>query len=251
MDGPHAAGVIAVILKGYPRLSETFIAQELHALEERGLPLALYSLRHPTDRETHPIHGEIRAAVYYLPEYLHQEPLRVLRGWQHARRLSGYGKAVAAWWRDFRRDPTLNRIRRLGQALVLAAEMPDNVVALHAHFLHTPASVARYAALLRAGDLPARSQVERGGGAQAAGTAVRRLGSEGSVYARRSAAAAREVPRPVDSAVATADSAAAAERAAVQARRASAVSALVRRRHKRAAVAARGSAARCSCAQEA
>ena len=150
MDGPHAAGVIAVILKGYPRLSETFIAQELHALEERGLPLALYSLRHPTDRETHPIHGEIRAAVYYLPEYLHQEPLRVLRGWQHARRLSGYGKAVAAWWRDFRRDPTLNRIRRLGQALVLAAEMPDNVVALHAHFLHTPASVARYAALLRA-----------------------------------------------------------------------------------------------------
>jgi len=33
---------------------------------------------------------------------------------------------------------------------VLAAEMPNNVVALHAHFLHTPASVARYAALLRA-----------------------------------------------------------------------------------------------------
>ena len=63
MDGPRAAGVIAVILKGYPRLSETFIAQELHALEERGLALALYSLRHPTDRETHPIHAEIRAPV--------------------------------------------------------------------------------------------------------------------------------------------------------------------------------------------
>ena len=72
MDGPLAAGVIAVILKGYPRLSETFIAQELHALERRGVALALFSLRHPTDREAHPIHAEIRAPVVYLPEYLHR-----------------------------------------------------------------------------------------------------------------------------------------------------------------------------------
>ena len=149
MDGARAAGVIAVILKGYPRLSETFIAQELRALEERGVYLALFSLRHPTDREIHPIHAEIRAPVAYLPEYLHDEPARVLRRWRHARRLPGYRTALAAWWRDFRRDPTRNRIRRLGQAFVLAAELPSTVVHLHAHFLHTPASVTRYAALLR------------------------------------------------------------------------------------------------------
>ena len=149
MGGPLATGVIAVVLKGYPRLSETFIAQELHALEARGLPLALYSLRHPTDREAHPIHDEIRAPVVYLPEYLYQEPMRVFRGWLGSRRLPGYRRAVLAWWRDLRRDLTANRIRRLGQAFVLAAELPDHVVALHAHFLHTPASVTRYAALLR------------------------------------------------------------------------------------------------------
>jgi glycosyltransferase involved in cell wall biosynthesis len=50
---------------------------------------------------------------------------------------------------DLLRDPTPNRIRRFGQALVLAAELPEGVARLHAHFLHTPASVARYAALLR------------------------------------------------------------------------------------------------------
>ena len=148
MNRPRA-GVVAVVLKGYPRLSETFIAQELHALEARGLPLVLYSLRHPTDREAHPIHGEIRAPVVYLPEYLYQEPLRVSRGWLTARRLPGYREAVAAFWRDLRRDLTTNRVRRLGQAFVLAAELPRNVVALHAHFLHTPASVTRYAALMR------------------------------------------------------------------------------------------------------
>ena len=32
---------------------------------------------------------------------------------------------------------------------MLAAELPSTVVQLHAHFLHTPASVTRYAALLR------------------------------------------------------------------------------------------------------
>jgi len=149
MDAPRTAGVIAVILKGYPRLSETFIAQELHALEQRGLALALFSLRHPTDREAHPIHARIRAPVTYLPEYLHHEPGRVWRAWRRARRLPGYRAARAAWWRDLLRDRTRGRVRRFGQALVLAVELPRDVAHLHAHFLHTPASVTRYAAVLR------------------------------------------------------------------------------------------------------
>jgi glycosyltransferase involved in cell wall biosynthesis len=37
-------------------------------------------------------------------------------------------------------------VRRFGQALVLGAELAPDVRHLHAHFLHTPASVARYAA---------------------------------------------------------------------------------------------------------
>ena len=34
-----ATGRVAFILKGYPRLSETFIAQEIAALERRGLDI--------------------------------------------------------------------------------------------------------------------------------------------------------------------------------------------------------------------
>lgn len=144
-----ASRVIAVVLKGYPRLSEAFIAQELLALEERGLTLALYSLRHPTDPEIHPLHARIRAPVAYLPEYLHDEPLRVWRAWRVARRLDGYLAARNTWLKDLRRDFCPSRIRRFGQAMVLAAELAPGVVHLHAHFLHTPASVARYAALMR------------------------------------------------------------------------------------------------------
>jgi glycosyltransferase involved in cell wall biosynthesis len=140
---------VAFVLKGYPRLSEAFIAQEIAALERRGLGVLIVSLRQPTDARVHPVHREIRAAVKYLPEYLHREPLRVWRAWRAARKLPTYRQARAQWWRDLRRDPTPNRMRRFGQALVLAAELPGDVGRLHAHFLHTPASVARYCAILR------------------------------------------------------------------------------------------------------
>ncbi len=142
------SGRVAFVLKGYPRLSETFIAQEILALERRGLDIVIVSLRRPTESLTHPIHGEIGAPVVYLPEYLHEEPKRLWRAWHRARRAPGLGAARAAWGRDFRRDASRNRVRRFGQALVLAAELPAGVTRLHAHFLHTPASVARYASLL-------------------------------------------------------------------------------------------------------
>ncbi len=145
---PFETPLIAFILKGYPRLSETFIAQEIHALEQHGLNLCIISLRHPTDRKTHPVHEQIQAPICYLPEYLYREPLRVLRAWWHARRCLGYRSARKAWLRDLYRNRSANRIRRFGQALVLAAELPKQIKQLHAHFLHTPASVARYASLI-------------------------------------------------------------------------------------------------------
>lgn len=142
-------GRVAFVLKGYPRLSETFIAQEIAALERRGLDILIISLRHPTEARRHPVHEEIRAALLYLPEYLYQEPLRVLRAWLRLRKSGNYRHARKTWLGDLARDPTPNRIRRFGQALVLANELPRDVRQLHAHFLHTPASVTRYAAMLR------------------------------------------------------------------------------------------------------
>lgn len=139
---------IVVLLKGYPRLSETFIAQELLGLEQAGFDLRLVSMRHPTDKKRHPVHDEIRAPVSYLPEYLHHEPLRVLRGLAAARRLPGFRRAFSVFLNDLKRDISRNRIRRFGQAAVLAAEWPEGADWLHAHFIHTPASVARYTSLL-------------------------------------------------------------------------------------------------------
>ena len=139
---------VGFVLKGYPRLSETFIAQEILALEKRGLEIQIISLRHPTDTHLHPVHGQISAPVNYLPEYLHHEPIRVARAIWIARRLPGYKKAAELWRGDLARDISRNRIRRFGQACVLAIELPAEIEQLHAHFLHTPASVARYASIM-------------------------------------------------------------------------------------------------------
>lgn len=141
---------VAVIVKGWPRLSETFIAQELLALERLGLKQIIFALRHPHDSERHQLHRELRAQVCYLPEYLHCEPLRVVRGVSKVAETmaAGWHESLAAWWRDWQRDSSRSRLRRFGQACVLAAELPPEIGWIHSHFLHTPASVARYTSFL-------------------------------------------------------------------------------------------------------
>ncbi len=140
---------LAIAMKGYPRLSETFIAQELLGLQERGLAFSIWSLRKPTDADRHLMHKAITAPLHYLPEYLRDARGRVLKGLLGAFRRKGLFQAVWLLLRDLRRDPSRNRLRRFGQALVMADELPAEIAHLHVHFLHTPASVVRYAALLR------------------------------------------------------------------------------------------------------
>ncbi len=147
---PDPAKKLGIVLKGYPRLSETFIAQEIRELERAGFKIDIISLRHPTDKARHPIHHEIEAQVHYLPEYVHQEPMRVLRAWWQARKLPGYPAARKAFFQDLPRDFTPNRFRRFGQGLVLAAEYAPTLSFLYAHFIHTPTSAARYASLITA-----------------------------------------------------------------------------------------------------
>ena len=148
-DGLSSPKKLGIVLKGWPRLSETFIAQEFVALEQRGIGFEVWSLRRPTDKKRHALHDALRAKVNYLPEYLYQEPLRLLKATLNAIRLPNFGTTMKLWLRDLFRDPTPNRIRRFGQAMVLAREAPAELTFLYAHFLHTPSSVTRYASLLR------------------------------------------------------------------------------------------------------
>ena len=140
---------IAIFLKGYPRVSETFIAQEIALLEQSGLELHLISLRHPTDTKRHKVHDEITSPILYLPEYIHHEPIRCLKAWIKIRKNKNYKKARNVWLKDLKRDFTRNRLRRFAQAIVTAAELDtESNWFFYSHFIHTPASVARYASIM-------------------------------------------------------------------------------------------------------
>ena len=104
-------GRVAFVLKGYPRLSETFIAQEIAALERRGLEILIVSLRRPTDTRRHAVHDDVRASILYLPEYLVLEPSRVIRAWLRQRKNPRYRETRYLWLRDLLRDEGFRKPR--------------------------------------------------------------------------------------------------------------------------------------------
>jgi glycosyltransferase involved in cell wall biosynthesis len=57
---------IAVLVKRFPKLSETFILSELLALEALGWPITIFTLAPPTDSVVHPDVAKVRAKVVQL-----------------------------------------------------------------------------------------------------------------------------------------------------------------------------------------
>jgi len=145
--------VLGMVLKGYPRISETFIANEILLLEERGIPIRIFSMRHPREPFCHDNVRRIRARVDYLPTELFIDfPRLVLAG-----ALAGTG--MPARFREalrmaagrFARTRSPGTIKHLLQAAFLVTRFlrrAPEVVHLHAHFAHSPTSVAMFAGLL-------------------------------------------------------------------------------------------------------
>ena len=139
---------IAVVVKGYPRLSETFIAQEILGLERRGIGILIVALRKPYDPFIHDLHRQISAEVMYLPEYVRDDPARVARAKRWAEKQPTYAAAKALFEADFKQQPNADRRRRWAQGCVFAHELPEDICWIYTHYLHTPCSAARYAAHL-------------------------------------------------------------------------------------------------------
>src|SRR5262245_65061297 len=67
--GKHRGGeaAVAYVLKGYPRISELFIASEIYRLERAGLPLRLIVIKRGEEAFHHPVVDRIQARPVYLP----------------------------------------------------------------------------------------------------------------------------------------------------------------------------------------
>ncbi len=144
--------VLGMILKGYPRISETFISNEILLLEKLGFDVHLFSMRRPREDFTHHSVKQIRADVDYLPETLLKPlPQLVYHNVQlAARRPRTYLAAARIAARRFLRTRKSATIKHLLQAGYLVHRLlpASGVVHLHAHFAHSPTSVAMFAARL-------------------------------------------------------------------------------------------------------
>jgi glycosyltransferase involved in cell wall biosynthesis len=149
---PSGGPVLGMILKGYPRISETFISNEIRLLEKLGFSLHLFSMRQPREDFTHESVKKIRARVDYLPETLIKPLPRLL---YHnlilaSKRPGVYAAALKTAGRRFLRTRKSATIKHLLQAGYLANRLlpASGVTHLHAHFAHSPTSVAMFTSQL-------------------------------------------------------------------------------------------------------
>jgi glycosyltransferase involved in cell wall biosynthesis len=134
---------VGYIIKMFPRLSETFILNEVLELEQQGLPLGIFSLKRPVDTVLHSQARDVQSPVSYLPERFRQGPLRVARA-----QLRVWRRYPRPWRHTLR-----NAIRRarsggdagnliaFSQACCVVAEL-GGIRHLHAHYANVPAKVA-------------------------------------------------------------------------------------------------------------
>jgi len=141
-----------MVLKGYPRISETFISNEILLLEQLGFTVHIFSMRSPRENFSHQSIQKIRARADYLPETLLIPLPRFL---YHNLLLFGqnpriYLKTMKTALRRFRRTHRPATFKHFLQAGYLVQRLlpGSGVCHLHAHFAHSPASVALFSAQL-------------------------------------------------------------------------------------------------------
>lgn len=150
---------IGYILRSYPRLSQTFIVNEMRALEQLGLPIHIFAITNPREPIIQPQVAAIRAALDYLELATQRHPFAILAEQLRA--------ACAAPRRYFAALRYVVRRRDLGAdysagsrytcfiQAVYVARLIDRarrsgqpISHLHAHFAHDPTLIALLAHML-------------------------------------------------------------------------------------------------------
>jgi glycosyltransferase involved in cell wall biosynthesis len=159
-----AMGSVAYVMNGFPRLSETFIAHEIHQLEQSGLRLRLFVVKDEAEQMVHPVVDEIRAPLAYLPKasslsgatllawlrsnlpayWRAHAALAARHPLRYARTLAS---AVALTWRHWPRKVFIKEFLQAG-AIADAVLRDGDVHHLHGHFCHGVATITWFASRL-------------------------------------------------------------------------------------------------------
>lgn len=145
-----APATIGIVVKRWPRLSETFVLHELLGLERAGLSLRIYALLDPHEPSAQAAVREVRAPVRYLRSGTRADVASLL-----AAQIRMLGIAPLRYLRTAayvlrRRRHRTTFLHFFEAARLVALMRRDGVRHLHAQFAHGPTSVAHFAHLLGA-----------------------------------------------------------------------------------------------------
>ncbi|HMC26369.1 MAG TPA: glycosyltransferase [Verrucomicrobiae bacterium] len=140
---------VGLVVKMFPRLSETFILNEILELERQGLIVTIFSLKRPTESVVQEAAKCVDATIRYLPERVWPEAGRVLRALTCVCRRfpRGFFRALMHVIRGRELNSMARGLRRFCQTCCLISEM-GQIRHLHAHFATDPARLASWARMI-------------------------------------------------------------------------------------------------------
>ena len=144
----HSASIdMVVVVNGFPRLSETFVLQELLDLERRGARLQIVALRRPEEAIQQEALAELRAEVSYVPDLTGtatRTAVRAAHGALLLRRRAAYLDGVAR----VIASPDFSRTNLDRAAIIAHHAVRLGARSMYIHFAHKPGTLGRFAALL-------------------------------------------------------------------------------------------------------
>lgn len=145
MRPARRSGGVGYVLRKFPVLSETFILQEILALEADGIPVRIFSLGRPSIPRFHEDLARLKATVSYVPELFELRTLLRANIQAAKRYRQGYLRALG--YVAARGNPTLFwRFLQSGYVADKAGQL--RLPHLHAHFATRATSVVFLASMM-------------------------------------------------------------------------------------------------------
>lgn len=132
---------IGYVVKMFPRLSETFILNEMIELERQGVEVTVFSVKKPNEGRFHPQLANLKAKVYYLENLDSKKyPNWISKDW------TNLGEATERVWpilKEALAAGNTTRIEQLWWSVWIAARVKElGLSRLHAHFASLPSTIA-------------------------------------------------------------------------------------------------------------
>ncbi len=139
MPGDRATPLVGYVLRKFPVLSETFVLQEILALEARGIQVHVFSLARSSDPRFHEDLARLKASVSYVPDVSDVPALLKRNRYAYRRFRRRYVRTLA---RVAATGNTSLLWRFLQSGYVALEARRRGVTHLHAHFATRATTVA-------------------------------------------------------------------------------------------------------------